>query len=215
MPLLQVYVVDDHPIFRAGLVRIIASDPDLEVCGEAGDGTSAWDAMHESQPDVAVLDIDIPKPNGLELARRLSALAVPVVILTMYKERNMFDAAMAEGVRGYVLKENAAEDVIAAIKTVAADDHYLTPSINHYLLERRRRIDDLQQGMPGLSELTPTERRVLKMVARNLTSKEIASDLYVSPRTVETHRSRIAQKLGVTGVNGLLHFAIKHRFELE
>ena len=127
----------------------------------------------------------------------------------------MFDAAMAEGVLGYVLKDNAAEDLITAIKAVASGEHYLTPSINHYLLERRQRIDDLTEAKPGLKDLTPTEIKVLKRVARNLTSKEIAAELYVSPRTVETHRSNIAQKLEVTGVNGLLHFAIEHRFELE
>lgn len=213
---IRVYIVDDHPIFRAGLVQVISQDPGLELAGEESDGIRALERMRALKPEVAVLDIEVPGCSGLELAGELSRMKPPVavVILTMHKEESVFNQAMDRGVMGYILKENAAVDLINGIKAVHKGETFLTPSISGYLLNRRRRRDTLFETVPGLNLLTPMEKRVLRLTGENKTCKEIGKELFISHRTVETHRNNIAQKLGLRGSHKLLQFAIEHRSEL-
>jgi DNA-binding NarL/FixJ family response regulator len=213
---INVVMVDDHPIFRAGLRQTIEADPRLCVVGEEGDGRSGLQLITRLRPQVAVLDIDLPQMNGLDLAGEIldEQLPVNVVILTMYREENMFNAAMDRGVKGYVLKENATGDIVACIKAVAASEHYLTASISSYLLRRTANAEQLRKKIPTLSDLTAMERRIMKMVGENKSSKEIAEVLGISPRTVGTHRTNISTKLGLQGSHGLIQFAIEHRHEL-
>jgi DNA-binding NarL/FixJ family response regulator len=213
---IRVFIVDDHPIFRAGLIKVIGEESGLRVAGQAADGLSALEEMRAAPPDVALLDIDIPKLNGLDLAEKLQQVdpPVPAIMLTMHRDRKLFDAAMACGARGYILKENAVNDVIAGVCRVARGEIYLTASISHYLLERRQRAEKLHEANPCLSDLTKMEREVLARVSRNRTSKEIAAGLSISPRTVEAHRNHICRKLGLRGSNALLQFALEHRFDL-
>jgi DNA-binding NarL/FixJ family response regulator len=213
---IKVVIVDDHPIFRHGLRQVIDADPRLCVVAEAGDGETALRLIKEHEPDVAVLDVDLPQISGLDLARTLQTLRrrVHVMLLTMYKEENMVNAAMDRGVRGYVLKDNAMTDIVAGIKAVAAGESYLSPSISGYLLRRRESADKLRQTVPALETLTAMERRVLKFIAENKTSKEIAAELFISHRTVETHRANICSKLNLRGSHRLLQFALEHRSSL-
>jgi DNA-binding NarL/FixJ family response regulator len=213
---IKVFIVDDHPIFRQGLRQVLESDPRLVVVGEANDGAEALTQIKTLKPQVAVLDIDLPRTDGLELARELQNLkpSIPAIILTMHKEEHLLNAAMDRGAKGYVLKDNALNEVIGAVLTVAKGDFYVTPSLSGFLVKRSQRAAALQEDQPGLAALTPMERRVLKLIAENKTSREIGKELFISPRTVDTHRNNISTKLQLRGSHKLLEFALTHRSEL-
>ncbi len=213
---IAVFIVDDHPIFRQGLRQVIESDPRLRMVGEASDGVSALERIRSLQPDVAVVDIELPRLHGLDLARKLLSMRqpVPVLILSMHKDERMVNAALDAGVKGYLIKENAATEVVSAIKAVASGETYICPSVSSYLLRRRGRADDLRSQKPGLDQLTHMERRVLKLIAENKTSRQIGQQLFVSIRTVETHRTNICAKLNLHGSHPLLQFALDHKSDL-
>lgn len=210
-------VADDHPIFRKGLIEIIALDDRFEIVGEAACGAVAWDLFQKQRPDLALLDIDMPELNGLDLATRIfqSNPDAGVVILTTYKDENLFNSAMDRGVKAYVLKENAINDVINALLAVSRGEVFLSPSISSFLLKRARRIESIRSSQTGINQLTPMELRVLRLVANDLTSKEIGKKLFISPRTVDTHRNNICIKLDLHGSHGLLIFAVEKKQELR
>jgi len=216
MTKIKVFVVDDHPIFRQGLRQVIESDPRMSVIGEAGDGEEALAQIKTVKPHVAVVDIDLPRTDGLELARALQNLRPPIpsIILTMHKEEHLVHGALDRGVKGYVLKDNALNEVLGAVLTVAKGEFYLTPSLSGCLVKRSQRAAALHAEKPALATLTPMERRVLKLVAENKTSREIGQELFISPRTVDTHRNNICTKLELHGSHKLLQFALAHRSEL-
>lgn len=210
---ITILMVDDHPLFRQGLRHSVETDGRFEVIGEAGDGPTALRLLEESRPDVAVLDINLPGLSGLDLAREVRAKRLPtrLVILTMHKEEDLFNLALDLGVSGFVLKENAATDIVNCLAAVAAGEHYLSPSISGYLVRRRQHASDLAKRKPGIDDLTRAERRVLKLIADQKTSREIASELFISPRTVEAHRAHISAKLELRGAHSLLRFALENR----
>jgi len=212
----RVVIADDHPIFRKGLREVIQEDPSLLLVGEADEGLAAFGLLQTLKPDVAVLDIGMPKMDGFRLAHEVRALELPVAIvfLTMYKEEDAFTRALDLGVKGYVLKDSAAADIVNAIKSVVAGGHYISPTISSFLVTRSERAAALV-SRSGLDSLTPTERRVLKLIAEKKTSKEIGGELFVSPRTIDNHRANICLKLGLHGSNALLKFALEHRSELS
>jgi DNA-binding NarL/FixJ family response regulator len=214
---IRILVADDHPIVRRGLVQVIEAESRLQVVAEAGDGDEALRLIRELKPDVAVLDIDMPAMGGFEVARQLQRerLSVAVIFLTIHSEEDMFNEALDLGALGYVLKESAVSDIVATIRAVARGQHYITPSISGYLVNRGRRAADLEKKTPALSDLTPAERRILKLIAEDKSSKEIGELLFISHRTVENHRTNICQKLGLSGSHSLLRFALKHKSELS
>jgi DNA-binding NarL/FixJ family response regulator len=213
---IKVLFADDHPIFRQGLRQVLESDSRLAIVGEVADGASALAQIKLLKPDIALLDIDLPQINGLDLVPMLQKLNPPVdvVVLTMCKEENIFNAALDRGVKGYILKDNAVSDVIDGIISVAAGNVYLSPSISGYLLRRSKRSAALVESKPGLASLSPMERRVLKSLGANKTSKEIGEELFISHRTVETHCANIRAKLELHGAHKLLQFAIEHKSDL-
>ena len=213
---IKIVMADDHPIVRQGLRKIIETDENLIIAAEAGDGQAALDLIAEHQPQVAVLDIDMPKMDGFAVVRELQRRRInaEIVFLTMLDEEETFQAAMDLSVRGYVLKDSAAVEIVAAIKAVAAGRPFLSPAMSAMLLNRRRRADELAKDQPGLHLLTPTERRVLKLVADDKTSKEIGEELFVSYRTIEGHRANISRKLNLTGSLALVKFASANKSEL-
>lgn len=212
----KVVIVDDHPLFRQGLCQLLERDGRFSVCGEAGDGTAALELILRLKPGVAILDVNIPGISGLELARQLkeSLSNVRLVILTMNKDEETFNRALDFGVLGYVLKENAVQDILASVAAASRGEHYLSPSISQYLMRRRERSDALRSSKPGLEDLTKAERRILKMVADKKTSREIGEALFVSQRTVEAHRANMCAKLGLKGSHSLLQFALENRSAL-
>ena len=196
-----VLIVDDHPLFRGGLRQVILADPRFELVGEAGDGEAAWKSILEKKPDVAVLDVNLPGLTGLEVARKIQEkkLRTRVIILTMLKDEELINRALDLGVNGFVLKENAVEDILDAIAAAAGGGHYLSPAVSGYLVRRRNRAEALAAHKPGLDDLTKAERRILKLIAGKKTSREIGAELFISPRTVEAHRANICTKLDLHG----------------
>lgn len=212
----RIVIVDDHPIFRRGLKEVIDADRRFSVVGEAGDGDTALERIRTLRPDVAVLDLHLPGLKGLDLVRATRALpkAPAVIVLTMHAEESLFNEAMNRGAQGYMLKENAVEDVLVGIQAVAAGGVFISPSVAGYLMRRQQRASALKQEKKGLAVLTPTERRILRLVAENRTNKEMGQELFISPRTVETHRAHICQKLDLSGNRALLQFAFEHKSEI-
>lgn len=213
---IKIILADDHPIVRQGLKQIIEFDKNLTVVAEAGDGKNALDLIVAHSPNVAVLDIDMPELDGFSVVRALQikSAQIGIVFLTMHSEEEIFQEAMDLGVKGYVLKESAVSDIVAAIKSVANGGSFLSPSLSMFLLNRRHRTSQLEAEKPGLHLLTTTERRILKMIAGDKTSKEIADELFISYRTVETHRTNISRKLDLQGSLALIKFAVTHKSEL-
>jgi DNA-binding NarL/FixJ family response regulator len=210
-------IVDDHPLFRQGLRQVVVSDSRFELVGEADNGEDALRLLQEKNPDVAVLDLNLPKMSGLAVAKALRSRKskVGLVVLTMLKDEEAFNQAMNLGIQGYVLKENAASEILDCIASVAAAEAYVSPSLTSFLLRRRNRAEALALRTPSLDDLTTAERRILKAIAQKKTTREIASELFISPRTVESHRSNICAKLALKGPNVLLQFALEHRDELN
>jgi len=212
----KVVLVDDHPAFRLGVRQVIGSDPQFVIAGEASDGQAALELIRRLRPDITVVDISLPKLNGLDMMRQLvrDRPRTRWVVLTMHQEESLFQEAMELGAVGYVLKENAADDILHCLQAVAAGDCYLSPSLSNFLLRQRQSQQALRNQTPGLDDLTPMERRILKRIAGNKTSKQIGAELFISPRTVGTHRTNISTKLGLHGSHALIQFAIEHRSEL-
>ncbi|CAN5657547.1 response regulator transcription factor [soil metagenome] len=213
---IRIVMADDHPIVRQGLRQMIETDKNLSIVAEAGDGQTALELIEKHQPDVTVLDIDMPKMDGFAVVRELQKrrINVEIVFLTMHSEEEIFQAAMDLGVKGYVLKDSAVTDIVSSIKSVAAQRPFLSPALSALLLNRRRRNDDFEKEQPGLHLLTPTEKRVLKFIAEDKTSKQIGEELFISYRTVETHRANISRKLDLRGSLALVKFAVAHKSEL-
>ena len=216
MQALRILIADDHPVFRKGLRQVIDEEPGLQVVAEAEDGAAALAMVRERRPDVAVLDVDMPRMDGFEVIRAIrgEGLQVALVILTMHKDEEFFSQALSLDVRGYILKDSAVTDIVGSIRAAASGTYFISPSISSYLVNRDRRIAEFEKLNPGLRELTPTERRVLKLLAEYRTNKEIAATLSMSPRTVENHRANICQKLDLRGTHALLRFAQEHKNEI-
>jgi DNA-binding NarL/FixJ family response regulator len=216
MKKIRVFIVDDHPIFRCGLREVINSDAEMTVIGEAADASSALTAIRATKPSVVILDINLPDESGLKVCQSVTQFDPPasVIMLTLQNQESSFNAAMDAGACGYLLKENAVQEVITAIRAVASGNIYFTPSMARYFITRRQRISALHQEKKGLGALSPTERLVLRLVSENKTNKEIGEALRISHRTVETHRTHICEKLELQGPRALLHFAMENKSQL-
>jgi DNA-binding NarL/FixJ family response regulator len=210
-------IADDHPVFRQGLRQAIDVEQNLTVLGEASNGQAALAMIQELRPNVAVLDVNMPEMKGFDVAREIQRRELPVgvIFLTMYDDERMFNEALNAGAKGYLLKDSAICDIVTSIRTVAAGQLYISAAISNYLVNRAARGAALDKQAPGLKDLTPTELRILKLIARNESSKAIAEQLFISYRTVENHRYSICQKLGLHGNNALVRFALEHRAELS
>jgi len=209
----KILIADDHPVFRQGLRQVIERDPQLRVVAEAEDGAKALQQLTKCEVDVAVLDVQMPDKNGFEVAREIKerGLAVRLIFLTMYKDERFLNTALDIGAQGYLLKDSAVAEIIAAIKAVAAGDDYVSPALSTFLIKRSRRASLIREQTPGIETLTVTERRVLRLLADYKTNREIAEAMFISIRTVERHRLNIADKLGLHGSHALVKFATANK----
>lgn len=211
---LTILIADDHPMIRHGLRKAIEANEAWQIVGEAEDGDRALELIAQLRPSIAVLDISMPGRNGFDVVQSLRQKRVPtqVIFLTMYREEDFFRRALDLEVYGYVLKDSAVIDVISAITAVSRGEHYTSPALTSYLIKSRSvaTAASSERGL-GLHSLSPTERRVLDLIAEYKTSRDIAEELSTSPRTVETHRTNISQKLGLHGRHALMKFALEHK----
>jgi DNA-binding NarL/FixJ family response regulator len=214
---ISVLIADDHPVFRQGLRQIIETEAGLKVVAEAADGAAALEQMRQLKPQIAILDIHMPQMKGFDVARAVQQenLSTQIIFLTMYNDERTFNQALNLGAKGYLLKDSAISDIVASIKAVAAGQHYISAAISTYLINRSARAASLAAKTPSLQDLTPTEQRILKLIAEYKTSKEIADLLFINYRTVENHRTNICNKLGIHGSNALIKFALEHKSELS
>lgn len=212
---LRIIIADDHPIYRAGLRQIIDGEDRLTVAGEAEDGEAALGLIERENPDIVVLDVNMPKMGGFAVAEELRRRQIhcEIVFLTMHREEAMFNKAMDAGAKGYILKESAANEIVNCLFAVHRGEHCISPGVTSHLFKRANR-SSAQKSHNSIEELTPTEKVVLRLIAEYKTSKEIAEELCVSYRTIENHRYNICQKLGVSGSNALVKYALQHKNEI-
>ena len=203
----KIIIADDHPVFLAGLRAVVESEPDIEIVGQASDGDGALSMIKEYRPHVAVVDIGMPKLDGIALLAEISRqrLSVSVIFMTMYRERKLYDRGMEMGLSGYVLKDSASSDLIDAIKSVRAGRKFVSPDLLSYFTESRSKSGEMRSTA---DQLSASELRILSLIAQYKTSRQIADALYISPRTVETHRTNICQKLGLVGRHALMKYAL-------
>jgi DNA-binding NarL/FixJ family response regulator len=203
---MKVLIADDHGIVRSGLRMLLERQMDIEVVGEASDGLEARDMAIRSRPDLAILDVKMPKLTGLQATREIRAQApdVAVLILSMYDDERYLFEALKAGASGYVLKAQADSDLIEAVRAVERGEPFLTPDAQRALIQ-----DVLGHGSSRDEELTPREQEVVKLVAEAHTNKEIAAILHLSEKTVENHRSNAMRKLGMRDRVELVRYAIR------
>lgn len=213
---ITIIIADDHPIVRKGLREVIEEDKRLRVVAEANNGREAVEAIEKFRPQVTILDIDMPVLNGFDTARLIKAekFDTEIIFLTMHRDEDLFNEAIDLGAKGFVLKESALIEIIECIKAVAASEHYASHALTKFLINRSRRAVGLTEHLPTIQDLTPTQRKILKLIAEDLTSKQISEMLFISPRTVEKHRQNICEKLGLQGNHSLFKFAVQHRSQL-
>jgi two-component system response regulator NreC len=208
---IRVLVVDDHTIVREGVHILLEAQSDIEVVGEAADGQEALVRARELQPEIALVDIAMPGLNGLDLTRALKRdwPQINVIVLTMYESDEYFFQVLDAGASGYVLKKAASADLVAAIRAVHAGDVFLYPSVARRLVSdylARVKSGEEQNSYDGL---TPREREVLKLIAEGHTNQAIADKLVISPSTVQTHRTRIMQRLNLHNRVELIQYAVR------
>lgn len=209
---ITIVLADDHAVVRDGLRLLLNTQPDLKVVGTAANGREAVQLVEQWSPAVALLDIAMPEVNGLEAARQIQRARpnTRVIILSMHRTPEHIAQALEAGVLGYVLKESASEDVLAAVRAVCAGKRYLSASVTEAALDYYVQQRQSGAGLSPLERLNERERAVLRLLADGLTSGEIADRLALSPKTVDTYRSQIMHKLDIHHLPGLVKFAIQH-----
>jgi DNA-binding NarL/FixJ family response regulator len=204
-----IVVVDDHQLFREGIRRLLETREDFRVVGEASDGEQAVALVAEKEPDVALMDIWMPRLSGIDATRRIGkrGLATRVLVLSMHESRSYVEEVLRAGAAGYIVKNAAPEDLLNAVDAVRSGASYLSPTITQQVVDAIVRPSDA--APQGTAALTDREREVLQLIAEGLSSKEIAELLGVSLKTVDSHRSNLMEKLDIHKVSGLVRFAIR------
>ncbi|MBK6986409.1 MAG: response regulator transcription factor [Bacteroidetes bacterium] len=209
-------IADDHPIFRKGLMDLLQhSFPKVKII-ECHNGAEAIDGILKQKPDIAILDINMPEANGLDVCKRVikEQSTTKIIILTMYQEKEMIKNAMLSGAMGYILKDNAVDEIMDCVNTVANGENYIGTAMLPYHNELSIEDKKKQQLVEGLKALSQAELKTLKLVSQNKTSKEISELLFLSEKTVENYRSRICQKLELPPRNNSLVIWISENKEL-
>ena len=203
---IRILLADDHPVVRQGFRLILTAQPDMEIVGEAGNGRQAVELAQGLLPDVVVMDVAMPELNGIEATRRLARVAprTRVLALSMHKDSVYVREILRAGARGYLLKDSVDRDLLAAVRSVAGGEGYLSPGVADAVLsDYRRHVTD------PLDLLSSREREVLQMIAEGKTNKEIAAALNLSVYTVDAHRGRIMEKLNLHSMGELVRFAMR------
>ena len=210
---MRLLLVDDHTVVRQGLRRILESDDEIEIAGEASDGRTAVEMARRLQPQVVVMDIALPELNGIEATRQIAKRVdgAKVLILTMHADDVYVRQALKAGARGYLLKDSEDLDLLKAVKVIGSGGSFFSPVVSKVLLEGYLGDAAGQQVEDDLSLLTDREREVLQLIAEGKTNKEVAVSLQVSVNTVETHRKHLMEKLDLHNTAELVRFAIRKK----
>src|SRR5579872_4675417 len=205
--MIRILLADDHAMVRQGFRLILASQPDMEIVGEAGNGRETLDMAEKLKPDLVVMDVAMPELNGIEATRRLIASSprTRVLALSMHKDSVYVREILRAGARGYLLKESIDSDLVNAVRAVAKGDGYLSPGVSDAVLSDYR-----QHVTNPLDLLTSREREVLQLIAEGKTNKEIATSLSLSVYTVDAHRGKIMEKLNLHSTGELVRFAVRN-----
>jgi len=211
MKKIRILLADDHQLMRSGLRLLIEQQSDLTVVGEAADGREAVALAKSLRPDVAVMDISMPNLNGIEAAHQIiqSQPNVAVIVLSMHTDESYVLRALKAGAKGYLLKDSAEADLIAAVRAVARGKSFFSPAVSKVLLDDYMRKLKRSGAEDAYDLLTPREREILQLVAEGKSNKDVANLLSLSVYTVETHRSNIMQKLNLKGVPELTLYAVR------
>ncbi|MBW2309245.1 MAG: response regulator transcription factor [Deltaproteobacteria bacterium] len=211
MPEIRVLVADDHSIVREGLRQLLSSQPDMEIVGEAKDGQEALQMARSLRPDVTLIDIAMPRLNGIE-AVRLIKEAMPesqIVVLSMHKKEAFVHEVLASGALGYVLKASNSSDVLEAIRAANRGEYFLCSQIEADVISTYLKSGKQKPAVRGYDLLSEREQQVFRLVVEGHSTGQIADLLFLSPKTVEKHRSNIMRKLGVNDVLGMVKYAVK------
>jgi two-component system response regulator NreC len=206
---ISVLLVDDHAMFRAGIKALLEADGKVAVVGEAASGDDAVDLVRALKPDVVVMDLSMPGSNGLEATRRIAALELDtsVLVLTVHAEEEYLVPVVEAGASGYLTKTSADTDLLEAIRVVARGQVFLPPKATTLLLKQYKAAES--SDALSLKDLSPREQEVLALTAEGFSSREIGKKLFISPKTVDTYRSRIMDKLGLSHRSDLVRFALR------
>lgn len=210
----KILLADDHPIVRHGMKSVLASLESTEVIAEAKDGEEALRYIQELRPDIAIVDLSMPGIGGLDILKQLKNvnLGVKVIINTGFKDESLLKTALKLGAKGFILKENSLTEIGNCIAKVLAGGRYISDELTELMLTANEQ--ETPNLLAGLSSLTLSEKKILKYVALGKSTKEIAAELVLSYRTIENHRNNICKKMGLTGGNALLKFALDNKEKL-
>jgi DNA-binding NarL/FixJ family response regulator len=212
-PQKSILIIDDHPLFREGLKSIIARDKLFTVVGEAGDARKGLEELKKLQPDLVIVDISLPDKSGIEVTRAIRSRfpQIRIIIVSMHSKIDYIVEAFQAGATGYIVKESASDRLILGLETVLSGEYFLDSSISHAVVEKllkapvaESRVEDADYG-----SLTPREQEVMRLLAEGFAVREIAEKLYISPKTVENHRSNLMRKLGLRNAIELARYAAR------
>ncbi len=211
MKKIEIFIADDHYVVRKGICQIINDQPDMEVVGEAENGIEALEMIRERVPQVVLLDIAMPRLSGLEVAAMIKSAAIEtaVVILSMHDKESYVHQALSSGALGYVLKASPSNDILEAIRNASQREYFLSSKIKAGVIEAYLENKKSEPAVKGYDLLSEREQQIFRLVVEGKSSKDIADLLFVSPKTIEKHRSNIMSKLGVHDRLELLKYAIK------
>jgi DNA-binding NarL/FixJ family response regulator len=211
MARVRIVIADDHPVVRRGLRTLLESQPNWEVCAEAANGRDALEKVTQLKPDVAIVDIGMPELNGLDATRQIvkACPQTEVLILTMHQSDEVVREVLHAGARGYVLKSDADQSLIAAVETLRQHKPFLTPVVTDLVLFRYRNGNGELDAQT--CRLTPRERQIVQLLSEGRSNKEVAASLDISIRTAETHRAAIMRKLNIASLSDLVRYAIRNK----
>jgi len=206
----RVLIVDDHPVFRHGIAALINSEPDLEVCGDASSSPAALEAMRTLEPDIALLDVSLPGANGIELVKMMKAEQphLPLLMLSMHDESIYALRALRAGASGYVMKDEAGNHVLTALRRVLDGEIYVSERLGERLIFQAIHSEGTNAASP-VERLSDREMEVLNFIGRGFGTKDIAGELHLSGKTIETHRAHIKEKLGFRDSSEMVRFAVE------